>query len=76
MSWMGWGCLSSEQGRLFVCPVLQCIGFGDELFLVALPMDCVLGLDFSEILGRFSYKVLILDSTWLREDCAYLNMVR
>lgn len=40
-----------------VCLVLQCIGFGDELFLVALPMDRVLGVYFSEILGRFSYKV-------------------
>lgn len=40
-----------------VCLVLQCIVFGDELFLVALPMDHVLGVYFSEILGRFSYKV-------------------
>lgn len=52
------------EDSVSLCPVIQCVGFGDEPVFVALPM-ITFAVYFSEILGGFRYRVPVLPR-WLR----------
>lgn len=60
VSGTGWGCLVwNMEDSVSLCPVVQCVGFGDEPVFVVLPM-ATFAVYFSEILGGYRYRVPVL----------------